>query len=134
MACFRDDFQFYPLEFNPFDPAVDSQPDSLWGYETELQCHEVMFDTVFGIELIMDENDEYLWSGDSTGQSWVLRSFFVLKVYVDSAQTIGFIAQGAASFICRPDTNGEWYVWQWFDESEVKELSTWADIKMEFLR
>lgn len=121
MSCFRDDFEFWPLPI---------QQDTCWGYEFEEQCHQNMFDCVELIELQFCGDTEYSWSGDSTGQSLALVRQFDLKVYVDLVS--GFIASGGTLFICRPDSTGEWYVWKWYDQSDVKENISWGSIKEVF--
>ena len=44
---------------------------------------------------------------------------FDLKVYTDEAQSQGYHASGSALFICREDSTGEWYIWQWWDQSDT---------------
>jgi hypothetical protein len=121
MSCFRDDFEFWPLPV---------QQDSCWGYDIEEQFHQNMFDYVEVIELQFWGDTEYSWSGDSTGQSLALVRIFDLKIYVDLFY--GFIASGGALFICSPDSTGEWYIWQWYDQSGIKESLSWGAIKALF--
>jgi hypothetical protein len=79
-----------------------------------------MFNNVSSIDLSLDGNQESPWNGDPTGQSYQLLRTFDLKVYTNTAQSNGYRAAGSALFICRPDTNtGEWYIWQWWDQSDT---------------
>jgi hypothetical protein len=123
MSCFRDDFEFHLLEV--------SWPPESWGFDTEESAHQSMFGTVYDIDLAFEGGGESPWSGDSTGESWELERTFDLSVYMD--EYTGFRASGQEVFICRPDGDGTWYVWEWFDLSDTKERTTWGDIKKAFL-
>jgi hypothetical protein len=126
MSCFRADFVFHL--------AYSSQPPVSWGYDTEEEYHENMFTYVDSIELEFWGDDEFCWSGDPTGQSYVLLRDFDLKVYysIPGSLSVSSEAAGSVDFICRTDANNEWYVWQWYDMSEVKWPLTWTDIKRLF--
>lgn len=127
MSCFREDFEFHLLEWNP------TKQDSFWGYAVEEQFHQNMFAVVHSIELVISGSQESPWTGDSTGQSYQLPRTFDLKVYLDELHTEGYRASGSALFICRPDTtDDQWYVWQWWDLSDTKENVTWATLKAMF--
>lgn len=122
MSCFRDDFEFWPLPI---------QQDSCWGYEFEELCHQNMFNYTEYIELFLQGDAEYPWSGDSTGQSLALIRCFDLKVFIDPYT--GYRGSGTAIFICRQDsTDNQWYVWKWFDQSDTKESTPWGGIKEAF--
>ncbi len=117
--CFREDFEFHLLEVDFDDYDGDGILDEFWGKSLEEEFHEVMFTQVTAIELTLTGTQESPWSGDSTGVALALPRTFDLKVYTDGAHTTGYRASGSALFICRPDTTGEWYVWQWWDQSDT---------------
>ncbi len=118
-ACFRDDFEFHLLEVDWGNYWGTEEIDSWWGKDLEEQFHETMFSMVNAIELTLTGTQESPWSGDSTGLSLALPRTFDLKVYTDGGHTTGYRASGSALFICREDSTGEWYVWQWWDQSDV---------------
>jgi hypothetical protein len=120
LACFRDDFEFHPLEMEWDDYDGDGINDPCWGLDLETSYHEAMFALATGVELSMEGTEEAVWSGDSTGASLMLPRTFDLMVYTDSIHSTGYHASGFALFICRQDEQDAWYVWQWFDMSELK--------------
>jgi len=129
MSCFRDNFIFH------LSPHSSQPPDTTWGFYLEEEFHQAMFGFVDSIDLEFIGDTEYTWSGDSTEQSLALERGFDLKVYftVPGSPFEGVQASGSALFICKPDSNGDWYVWQWFDESEQSDsLYTWTLIKTLF--
>jgi hypothetical protein len=117
--CFRSDFEFHLLEVDWDDYDGDGYIDEYWGQDLEEEFHQIMFSSVTAIELTLTGTQESPWSGDSTGQALQLPRTFDLKVYTDGAHTTGYRAAGSALFICRPDSTGEWYVWQWWDYSDT---------------
>jgi hypothetical protein len=122
MACFRSDFEFHLLEVDWANYWGSAEIDTWWGLDVEEEFHIAMFDFVDDIELELSGIAEWPWSPDSTGQSWELPRTFTLKVYytVPGSPWTGSQASGSALFICRADTStGEWYIWQWFDQSET---------------
>jgi len=132
MSCFREDFIFH------LAPPWGQSQDSTWGFEVEEQFHEAMFGFVDDIDLEFTGSAEYPWSGDSTGQSLALQRSFDLEVYfvIPGSPWEGVQASGLALFICRPDSNGNWYVWQWWDYSDTSRQGldslTWTEIKVLF--
>lgn len=118
-ALLRDDFEFFLLETDWDDYDGDGITDQSWGIDKEEQVHAAMFNNVAAIELTLQGEQEMQWAGDPTGQSLALPRTFDLKVYLDDAHSTGFRASGTALFICRPDSLGEWYIWQWFDQSNI---------------
>lgn len=120
LDCFRDDFEFHLLEVDWADYDGDGIIDEYWGLDLEEQFHEAMFDFVNEIDLTLSGTSEWQWYGDSTGQSYELDRTFDLKVYytIPGSPYEGSQASGQAQFICRPDSTGEWYIWQWWDYSE----------------
>jgi len=122
MSCFRYDFEF--------TGCVQPEPTT-WGYVTEGLVHDCMFDIVYDVDLAFEGSGESPWSGDSTGESLELERIFDLNVYMDEYS--GFRASGQEIFICRPDGDGTWYVWKWFDYSDTKERMTWCGIKQQFM-
>jgi len=122
MQCFRDDFEFHLLEQDWDDYNGDGIIDTYWGLDKEDEFHQAMFNGVELIELTFTGTQEYPWMGDPSGISYCLPRTFDLKVYTSiggSGGVTGYRASGSAQFICRPDEDGEWYIWQWFDESEI---------------
>jgi len=120
LDCFRDDFEFHLQEVDWFDYNDDGIIDTYWGLDQEEAFHILMFNNVSSIDLSLSGTQESPWTGDPTGESYKLPRTFDLKVYTDEAHSNGFRAAGSALFICRPDTNtGEWYIWQWWDESDI---------------
>ncbi len=122
MACFRSDFEFHLLETDWDDYNGDGIIDTYWGIDQEDAFHNNMFNSVEDIELSFSGNVEYPFMGDTTGVSWVLTRVFDLKVYTSvggPSGPQGYRASGDADFICRPDADGEWYIWQWYDRSEI---------------
>jgi hypothetical protein len=122
LSCFRDDFEFHLLEVDWDDYDGDGIIDEYWGLDLEDAFHEAMFGFVDVIDLTLSGTAEWPWPGDSTFQSWELQRTFSLKVYytIPGSPYEGSQASGTALFICRKDTTtGEWYIWQWYDQSET---------------
>jgi hypothetical protein len=122
MSCFRSDFEFHLLEVNWQNYGFDEsacQCSTWWGYDLEQQFHESMFNQAYGIDLVLSGTSQVPWSGDSTGESLQLYRVFDLKVYTVETLEDGYRASGGAIFICRQDADGEWYIWQWWDQSET---------------
>lgn len=130
MSCFREDFEFHLLWYNPF--GKPAKQDSFWGYDIEELFHQNMFAYVDSIELSLSGTQENPWSGDTTGQSYMLPRTFDFKVYCEPTQAGYYRATGTALFICRQDSTSEWYVWLWYDQSDTKEWATWGEIKSMF--
>lgn len=118
LACFRDDFEFHLLEIDWADYTGNGVIDEYWGLDMEEEFTTSMFNStnVTTIDLTLAGTSQYPWTGDSTGQAQQLDRTFNLKVY---AEPQGFMASGSALFICREDSNGEWYIWQWWDLSDT---------------
>ena len=118
LDCFRDDFEFHLLEIDWDDYNGDGLIDEYWGLDMEEEFHISMFNStnVTTIDLTINGISQSPWTGDSTGQAQQLDRTFNLKVY---AEPQGFMASGSALFICREDSTGEWYIWQWWDLSDT---------------
>ena len=114
MSCFREDFEFTYFDFSIPDPWTIT-----WGYDTEEEKHQNMFTSVPDIDLEMSGDYQSPWTGDSTGASLQLIRSFDLKLYDDSTSSSGVRATGQALFVCRQDSAGVWYVWQWLDQSDT---------------
>ena len=120
--CIHDDFQFVLLPEDWFDYNLDGFVDSTWDKEIELMFTENMFQSEFAeiVELELQGTGNYQWAGDATGVTRMLVRCFDLKVYhMDGEEPEGFRAVGDAIFLCKPDENGEYRIWQWTDLSEV---------------
>lgn len=121
LDCFRDDFEFHLLEVDwaDYSNPPDGIVDTFWGLDLEEQYTDMMFSVVTSIELTMWGGTEYPWSGDPTGETIVVSRQFDLKVYTDESGTQGYRATGNAEFWCKPDSTGQYYIWQWWDYSEI---------------
>ncbi|MCD4701517.1 MAG: hypothetical protein K8S24_06640 [Candidatus Aegiribacteria sp.] len=119
LKCFRDDFEFHLLEIDWADYDGDGTIDEYWGIDLEESYHIVMFNNVSSIDLTLSGTQQSPWTGDSTGQALQLPRTFDLKVYTQETPPQGFRASGEALFICREDSTGEWYIWQWWDLSDT---------------
>jgi len=119
MDCFRDDFEFHLLQVDWDDYDGDGIIDEYWGLDLEEAMHDVMFGFVSSIDLSLSGDVQSPWTGDSTGTSLQLPRTFDLKVYTNEAQSSGYRASGQALFICRQDSTGEWYIWQWWVQSDT---------------
>jgi len=121
MACFRDDFEFHLLATDWADYSIppDGVVDTYWGLDLEEQFHEAMFSAVNSIELTLWGGYDHPWTGDPTGITREMTRSFTLKVYTDGSGIHGYQATGSAKFVIRPDSTGQYYIWQWWDESET---------------
>ncbi|MCK4806893.1 MAG: hypothetical protein KAT09_04570 [Candidatus Aegiribacteria sp.] len=119
LNCFRDDFEFHLREIDWDDYNDDGIIDEYWGIDQEEAFHILMFNNVSSIELTLSGTQQSPWTGDSTGQSLQMPRTFDLKVYTNEAHSEGYRASGSALFICRKDSMGEWYIWQWWDLSDT---------------
>ena len=117
IACFRSDFEFHLLEVDWDDYTGNGVIDEYWGLALEEEYHIAMFNYVSSIDLTLSGDSEFSWSGDPTGMALALPRTFDLKVYTDGVN--GYCASGSALFICREDEAGEWYIWQWWDQSST---------------
>lgn len=119
LDCFRDDFEFHLQEIDWDDYDGDGVIDEYWGLDLEEEFHILMFNNVSSIDLTLAGTSESPWTGDSTGLSLQLPRTFDLKVYTNEAHSEGYRAAGEAFFVCREDSTGEWYIWQWWDLSDT---------------
>ncbi len=94
--------------------------DTYWGPDLEVVFTEYLFDTADVVEMILTGEDEWPWAGDSTGQSLELPRIFQLKVYYDIGGPYeGSQLSGTAIFICRPDPDDDWRIWQLFLQPSI---------------
>ncbi len=119
--CLDDEFQFILLEEDWFDYNQDGFVDSTWNKDIEMAFTENMFNSpraeIIELELLGTGNTQ--WYGDATGATRMLVRSFDLKVYyMDGEEPEGLRAMGDAIFLCRPDENEEYRIWQWTDLSE----------------
>ena len=123
LNCFKNDFEFNYL----------LNGDTLtWGLDTEQEIHQSIFNQVCLSDLTLSGYEEYPWSGDTTGSTLLLPREYDLKVYM-VPDSVEYRAQGTAEFICRQDSMGEWYVWQWWDFPDPGK-DGWGDIKLLFFK
>ncbi len=116
--CFRDDFQHYLLPVDWDDYNGDGIIDQYWGLEMELAFAEGTFNQADSIYFVLSGGSSQQWAGDSTGSSMQLDRTYQLKVFTDESQTPEYETSGEISFICRPDSQGDWYIWLWYDVSK----------------
>ena len=123
MQCFRIDFEFF----------YESNGDTLsWGFDTEQEIHQSIFNQVCLLDLTLAGYEEYPWSGDTTGSTLVLPRQYDLKINM-VPDSMEYRALGTAEFICRQDSMEEWYLWQWWDYPDPGE-DGWSDIKLLFCK
>ena len=123
LCCFRNDFEF----------NYESDGDTLsWGFDTEQNIHYSLFNQVSEVWLEFFGSEQYAWSGDTTGSTLVLPRDYNLRVFIGPDDSTGTPAYGTAHFICRQDSMGEWYVWQWWDYPDPGKEG-WSDIKVLFM-
>ncbi len=122
LHCLHDDFEFILLEVDWADYNGDDIIDHSWGRDLEEEFTTSMFmsDSAQNIELTLNGTSNTEYYGDPTGATRQLVRSFELKVYfVEDGVQVGHRASGEAIFLCRPDENGEYRIWQWTDLSEV---------------
>ena len=126
--CFADSFMFVlheqDREWNSHDP------DSCWFLSTELAYTEDLLQSAQGISLELESTPAYTWPDDSTALG--MTCSFDLEVYVDSAHTMGYRAEGDAVFRFVEVSDEVWMIDYWKDQSDMsgtKEPSTWGFIK-----
>jgi len=123
MQCFRSGFEFY----------YESSGDTLsWGFETEQEIHQSMFNQVDRICLEFSGTEQYPWSGDTTECTVLLPREYDLAIFAGLDDSTCIEAYGTAEFICRRDSAGEWYIWQWWDYPDP-EKDGWSDLKVLFM-
>lgn len=113
--CFRDDFMHHLQEEDWADYNGDGVIDEYWGFEIELDFAELAFAEADSIDFSLSGGESSTWSGDSTGQSMEMPRVLTREIYSPSDTTLEV---RPVIFICRPDTQGDWYIWQWFDLEE----------------
>jgi len=116
LATLDPDFMHHLDEEDWADYDGDGIIDTFFDLELEQLFTEYLFNAAEEIEMTFTGDDEWVWSGDTTGQSLELPRIFDLKVYwkTGSGPYQGSQVSGAASFICRPDADDEWRIWQLF--------------------
>ncbi|HPJ28637.1 MAG TPA: hypothetical protein PLM22_06850 [Candidatus Sabulitectum sp.] len=122
LHCLHDDFEFILLEVDWADYNGDGIIDQSWGRDKEEEFTTGMFNSPEAqvIELMLNGTSNTEYYGDPTGATRQLVRSFELKVYfVEDGVQVGHRASGEAIFLCRPDENGEYRIWQWTDLSEV---------------
>lgn len=122
LNCLHEEFEFILLEVDWDDYDGDGIEDQSWGRDIEEEFTTNMFNSQEAevIELTLNGNSEQPWYGDPTGQTLQLVRSFDLKVYYwDGDEQKGYRAQGDAIFLCKPDENDEYQIWQWQDLSEI---------------
>lgn len=127
-GCFRDDFEFHmPAEFwADYSLPPDGVPDSFWGLEIEMASAELLFGSVESIELDFSGGSDSIWSEDPSGQSWSLVRDFDLRLTAGSDSAGSY---GSQEYICRQDSTGHFYIWQWWDNSSPDAPWCWTELK-----
>jgi hypothetical protein len=123
LDCLHEEFEFILLEVDWDDYDGDGIIDESWGRDLEEQFTTSMFSSPAAevIELTLNGTGESIWYGDSTLTTLQLQRSFELKVYFWNSQgePDGSRAQGNAIFLCKPNADGEYQIWQWTDLSET---------------
>jgi len=115
--CFQDDFMHHLQEEDWADYSGDGIIDEYWGLEIELDFTEYLFAQADSIIFSLSGGESSIWSGDSTGQSTQMPRILTREIYFPTDTTL---EMRPVILICKPDTQGEWYIWQWFDEAVQK--------------
>ncbi len=113
--CLRNDFMHHLQEEDWADYNGDGIIDEYWGLEIELDFAESAFTQADSIYFSLSGGDSFTWSGDSTGQSMEMPRVLTREIFFPGDTTLEV---RPVIFICRPDTQGKWYIWQWFDLEE----------------
>ena len=121
--CLHEEFEFILLETDWDDYDGDGVIDQSWGRDREELYTTNMFNSSRAevIELTLNGSGQSVWYGDPTGTTYQLTRSFELKVYFwnEQGQPDGFRAQGDAIFLCKPNEDGEYQIWQWTDLSDT---------------
>ncbi len=115
--CFRDDFIHHLQEEDWGDYNGDGIIDEYWGFEIELNFAETCFDEADSTTFSLSGVESCIWSGDSTGQSLQMPRVLTREICFPNDTTLEV---RPVTFICRPDSQNDWYIWQWFDGEEQK--------------
>ena len=113
--CFRDDFMHHLQPEDWDDYNGDGVIDEYWELEIELGFSELVFTEADSIDFSLSGGESSIWSGDSTGQSIQMPRILTREIFYPSDTTLEL---RPVTFVCRPDSQGDWYIWQWFDEEE----------------
>lgn len=123
MDCLHEEYEFMLLEVDWDDYNGDGIIDESWGLDIEEAMTSNLFSSTNAeiIELILEGNNQTTWYGDHTGATLQLVRSFSLKVfYYDEEGVIqGFQAAGDAVFLCKPNDEGDYVIWQQQDLSET---------------
>lgn len=112
-SLFRDDFEHHLLEVDWDDYNGDGLIDEYWGLDIELEFAEAIFAAADSISFQISEGSSIPWTGDSTGTTMALNRLIDLKIYSAQGNTQESMD---ALFLCRTDDQGDWYIWQWWDQ------------------
>jgi len=94
--------------------------DTYLDLDLELLFTEAFFDTAEMIELTLNGDDEQTWPDDSLAWALELPRVYGMKVYYDAGGPYqGSQVSGTISFICRPDSDEEWRIWQLFMQPSI---------------
>ncbi len=115
--CFRDDFMHHLQEEDWDDYDGDGVIDTYWGLESELEFAEMCFTEACSINFSLSGGESSQWFGDSTGQSLQMPRVLTREICFPDYTTLEV---RPVTLICRPDSQNEWYIWQWFDLEEQK--------------
>ena len=110
--CFRDDFMHHLQEEDWDDYNGDGDIDEYWELDTELDFAEA--DSIY---FSLTGGERSTWVGDCTGQSIEMPRVLTREIFSPIDTTLEV---RSVTFICRPDTQGDLYIWQWFDGKEQK--------------
>ncbi|MBD3276783.1 MAG: hypothetical protein GF388_00635 [Candidatus Aegiribacteria sp.] len=111
----RSDFVHHLRESDWADYNGDGVIDSTWDEEYELVVAGNIFNSADSIYYSLNDFSggvDSIWGGDSTGTSMVSHRKLVLEIYTSGDTTS---QTSDVSIVTRQDSQGYWYIWQWFD-------------------
>ena len=112
-ATLDQDFIHWLGEEDWADFDGDGTIDETWDLDLELEWFEGLFETADEIEMTFSGETECPWSGDPAGQALELQRTFCVQVYFENSPPYnGIQSSGTYIYICRPDSNNEWRIWQ----------------------
>lgn len=116
-SCFRDDFEHHLLSEDWFDYDGNGTIDSYWGLEIELDFAEEDFNDAYSIFFSLSGGVAYTWPDDSTGVSIAITRDMTRDIYSPNDT---LLESEQVMFVCRPDSEDDWYIQHWYDQGEWK--------------
>ena len=116
-SCFRNDFEHHLLSEDWFDYDGDGTFDIYWGLDIELDFAESAFNDADSIFFSLSGGTAYTWPDDSTGVSIAITRDMTRNIYFPNYT---LLESEQVMFVCRPDSEDDWYIQYWFDQGEWK--------------